>query len=368
MGFAPASKEVRKIQFTGRSTYILSLPKKWMEEMHLKAGDAVNVIREANNSLSIIPHNERSSDWANEATSIILDKEKVSSLQRKVISIYLAGYSTIHLKSKAGRIHPAQREAVREVIRRNLVGTEIIADSSDIITIQVLITLPELSVNTAVRRMFLIATSMHNDAMSSLSEMNQELARAVIKSDDEVDRFSLYILRNLVLALQNERTLREIGLKKSSDCLSYRVAVKSIERIADHSSGIADKCLKIEETKQIISKDLFEKIEKMSESSLAIFNDSVEAFLRRDYIMADSAVEKTENVRSQENDIISFLNKVEDKMVSRYTNSYIRLILEDIRRIAEHASDIAEAAMNQTIGEAITVEKRSIVAATAVDK
>jgi phosphate uptake regulator len=265
---------------------------------------------------------------------------------------------------------------VREVIRRNLIRTEIIADSSDIITIQVLITLPELSVNTAVRRMFLIATSMHKDAMSSLSEMNHELARAVIKSDDEVDRFSLYVLRNLVMASQNERTLREIGLKKASDCLSYRVAVKSIERIADHSSGIADKCLKIEEEaatkQQKMSKDLFEKIDKMSQSSLTVFNDSVEAFLRRDYIMADSVVEKTENIRSQENDIISSLNKGENKSISyEHINSYIRLILEDIRRIAEYASDIAEAAMNQTIGEVIIVEKRppAVVAATsALDK
>ena len=43
--------EVRKIQFTGRSTYILSLPKKWMTDIHLKPGDPVTIIREANNSL-----------------------------------------------------------------------------------------------------------------------------------------------------------------------------------------------------------------------------------------------------------------------------------------------------------------------------
>ena len=333
--------EVRKIQFTGRSTYILSLPKRWMQEMHLKPGDPVNILREANNSLSIIPHAERSSSLASEATAVILEKENVTSLQRKVISIYLAGYNTMHLKSKTGRISPAQRDAVREVVRRNLVGTEIIADSSDAITIQVLLTLPELSVNTAVRRMFLIASSMHKDAMLSLSEMNHELANAVIKSDDEVDRFSLYILRNLVIATQNERVLREIGLKRPADCLSYRVAVKSIERIADHSFGIAENCLKIGR-QQEISKEVFEKIEKMSQLSLVIFNDSVEAFLRRDYVMADSVVDKVENIRSVENDIISILNR-EDKMTSNEpVNSNIRLILEDIRRTAEHASDIAE--------------------------
>ena len=246
----------------------------------------------------------------------------------------------MNLKSKTGRISPAQRDAVREVVRRNLVGTEIIADSSDAITIQVLLTLPELSVNTAVRRMFLIASSMHKDAMLSLSEMNHELANAVIKSDDEVDRFSLYILRNLVIATQNERVLREIGLKRPADCLSYRVAVKSIERIADHSFGIAENCLKMEE--QEISKEVFEKIEKMSQLSLGALSDAVEAFLRRDYVMADSVVDKVENIRSLENDLISFINKVDNIIRDKPVDINIKLILEDIRRTAEHASDIAE--------------------------
>src|SRR5919198_2495570 len=257
--------EVRKIQFTGRSTYIISLPKRWMEEMNLKPGDPVNIVREANNSLSVVPHIEGFSNLVNEATALVLYNDGVDSLKCKIVSVYLAGYKIIHLKSKTGRINPAQRDAVREVVRRNLVGTEIITDSSDVITIQVLLTLPELSVNTAVRRMFLIASSMHKDAMSSLAELNYELAKEVIKSDDEVDRFSLYILRNLVMATQNERILREIGLKSPADCLSYRVAVKSIERIADHASGIADKCLNIkDEEQQEISTSLFEKIEKMS--------------------------------------------------------------------------------------------------------
>ena len=332
-----------------------------MEEMHLKSGDPVDIVREANNTLSIMQHNERTSNLVNEATALVLYDDSVDSLKRKIISVYLAGYNIMHLKSKAGRINPAQRDAVREVVRRNLVGTEIIADSSDEITIQVLLTLPELSVNTAVRRMFLIASSMHKDAMASLAELNYELAKEVLKSDDEVDRFSLYILRNLTIATQNERVLREIGLKNTADCLSYRVAVKSIERIADHSFGIAEKCLKIEE-QQKISKGLFDKIEKMSHLSLTVFNDSVEAFLRRDYVMADSVADRVEYIRSVENDIISFLNK-EDKMASHEPiNSNIRLILEDIRRTAEHASDIAEAAMNQTIGEVITVERKPTTA------
>jgi hypothetical protein len=64
-------------------------------------------------------------------------------------------------------------------------------------------------------------------------------------------------------------------------------------------------------------------------------------------------------LRPLENDIILMLDKEEEKKTIRnpLSNINIRLILEDIRRTAEHSSDIAEAAMNQTIDE--IVEKSS---------
>jgi len=342
-------REVRKVQFTGRSTYVLSLPKKWIEEMRLKAGDQVTLMRELDNSLSIVPIATGPSESLSEVTAIVSPNESSNTVKRKVVSMYIAGYNIIHMKFKSGRINPGLRDAIREVVRRNLVGTEMIADASDNITLQVLLSLPELSVNTAIRRMYLIASSMHKDAVSSLAELNHELAREVIKSDDEVDRFSLYILRNLVMATQNGRVLREMGLKNPSDCLSYRVAVKSIERIADHACSIADKAIKLNEK---IPKESLQKVEKMSHLALSVLGDSVEALLRRDYQLADKTVDNSENIRALEEDAIAAIekNKFHDL-------ASVKLALEDIRRTAEYASDVAEAAMNETIEEVI--EKHS---------
>jgi len=220
--------------------------------------------------------------------------------------MYLSGYNMINLRSNTGRINPSQRDAVREVVRRNLVGTEIIAEALEIITIQILLSIPELSINTAIRRMFLISIAMHSDAIASLGEHNHDLARSIIKSDDEVDRFGLYILRNLVMATQNELMVQEIGLRNRSDCLSYRVAVRSIERVADHAAGIADKSLKITAR---VSKGLFQKIDKMSKLSITLLTDAVEALLRRDYYLADSIVDKVDATHSLESEIILFLIK-----------------------------------------------------------
>jgi phosphate uptake regulator len=338
-------RDVRKVQFTGRSTYVLSLPKKWIEEMHVKAGDRVTLVRELDNSLSVIPIFTGVKESPNEVTTLVLPSESGNTLRRKVVSIYLAGYNIIHLKLKSGRMNPALRDAVRELVRRNLVGTEMIADASDNITLQVLLSLPELSVNTAIRRMYLIASSMHKEAMSALAELNYELAKEVIRSDDEVDRFSLYIIRSLVMATQNGRVLREMGLKKPSDCLSYRVAAKSIERVADHACSIADKAITLKET---IPKDSLQEIEKMSHLALTVLGDSVEALLRRDYQLADKTVDNAKNIGTLEDDVLKAIEK--DKVRDP---ANIKLALEDIRRTAEYASDIAEAAMNETIDEVI---------------
>ena len=331
------------MQFTGKSTYILSLPKRWIEEMHLDAGDQVALIQEHDNSLSIVPNISGMRETLDEVTAIILPGDSSSMVKRKVVSMYLAGYDIIHLKLKSGRINLAHRDGVREVVRRNLVGTEMIADASDNITLQVLLSMPELSVNTAIRRMYLIASSMHKDAMSAVAELNYELAKEVIKSDDEVDRFSLYVLRNLVMATKNGRVLREMGLKNPSECLSYRVAAKSIERVADHASSIADQAMKLKE--KIPEKSL-QKIDKMSHLALTVLGDSVEALLRRDYQLADKTVDNAENILTLEDDAMTAMEK--DRV---HDLGNIKLALEDIRRTAEYASDIAEVAMNDTIDE-----------------
>ena len=311
--------------------------------MHLDAGDQVALIQEHDNSLSIVPIISGMRESLNEVTAIILPNDSSNMVKRKVVSLYLAGYDIIHLKLKSGRINPVHRDGVREVVRRNLVGTEMIADASDNITLQVLLSMPELSVNTAIRRMYLIASSMHKDAMSAVAELNYELAKEVIKSDDEVDRFSLYVLRNLVMATKNGRVLREMGLKNPSECLSYRVAAKSIERVADHASSIADQAMKLKE--KIPEKSL-QKIDKMSHLALTVLGDSIEALLRRDYQRADKTVDNAENILTLEDDAMTAMEK--DRV---HDLGNIKLALEDIRRTAEYASDIAEVAMNDTIDE-----------------
>jgi phosphate uptake regulator len=337
-------KEVRKLQLVGGSTYVLSLPKKWIDELNLKTGDPVSIIKNVNKSLSILPTQNLPAPKLARSKTTISQKDTIESIQRKIIAMYLAGYQLIEINTKGARIQLEQKQAIRDLVRRNMIGTEIVESTSESLTIQVLTSLPELSISDALKRMFLLTTTMHRQAIDALKEIDAELGEEITHMDDEVDRFSLYILRNLTLAVEHEKILRDIGLKKPSDCISYRTVVKSIERIADHAVSIATR---VKFLKSTLEPSLLQKISRLSEESLKVFEDSILALNKRDYVLADTVASNARRIAEKERE---FTDNLEES--KKYT-SVIKFVLEDIRRTAEYSSDIAEAVINETVQDVI---------------
>ena len=74
-GKGQQGEETRKLQYTGGSSYIVSLPKKWIQDLGLKQGDNVIIMRQGNSTLQIAPASKRASKEQKEAT-IEVGKEK----------------------------------------------------------------------------------------------------------------------------------------------------------------------------------------------------------------------------------------------------------------------------------------------------
>ena len=338
-------EETRKIQFTGKSSYIVSLPKRWIKDLGLKQGDPINVVRQGASTLQISPSQYQSKSLKTEDAIFEVDiDDENSKIVRRLISLYFLGFKTIHVKPKAGRFKPAQRAAIKDAVKKMLMGTEIISDSTGGITIQVLVNLIELSVNGAFKRMMHLANSMMSDALLAIQESNYELANEVINTDDEVDRFGFYIIRQLKIAIQNEHMLEDMGLKNARNCLGYRLVVKNIERTGDHAVLIAKDVL---EFKKAIKKEILAKIRDMSEFSLSLLDDSCLALFKEDYNHAEELIKKSTDISKYEKKALDSTKSLkDDEEVFR-----IRRMVENIRRIAEYASDIAEIVLN------INVEK-----------
>jgi len=335
--------ETRKIQFTGKSSYIISLPKQWIIDLGLKQGDQIKIIRKGSSTLELYPPKFESRIQKKEdATIEIKSEEDASSIVRKLISLYFLGYKTIHVKPKDGRLSPNQRNTVKEAVKRMLMGSEIISDSINGITVQVLVNLLELSVDGAFKRMLHLAESMSSDAILSVKENNSELAQEVINTDDEVDRFGFYIIRQLKIAIQNEHMLKEMGFRNARNCLGYRLIVKNIERVGDHASFIAKDVM---EFKKSIKKEILEKLEDMNTFCLSVLNDSCLALFTEDYSKAENTIRKADEITKYEKKVRdvskSLKNEEEIYRVKRMT--------ENIKRVSEYASDIAEMVLNMNI-------------------
>ena len=95
-------EETRKLQYTGGSSYIVSLPKKWIQELGLKQGDHVVILRQGDSTLQIAPASRRAAKEQKEATIEVTKDHHPYYIARKLIALYFLGYNTINVVPKDG--------------------------------------------------------------------------------------------------------------------------------------------------------------------------------------------------------------------------------------------------------------------------
>lgn len=341
------TRQSRRIQLSGGSTFIVSLPKDWMQDMSIKVGDRITFVKNINNSITLFPEFSFDDEIKKQAVITATQKESGEALRRKIIATYLGGYKSIIIKSKGMRIQPEHARVIRNLVRTSMIGTEIVESSSESIIIQILTRLPELSFEIALKRMQLMAANMHHEAIEALTDNDKAHAEEISNMDAEVDRFCLYILRNLSIAVQSADVLFDMGLKEPADCLGYRAVISRIERIADHAVLIAKRVKFLEDS---LDPKIMKKLSTLSGDSLKVFDDSITALLKKDYLLAESVAEKIHNVIENEK---NFMSTIKD---STKNSIIIKFVLEDIRRTAEYSSDIVEVAIDENIHSIISKE------------
>jgi len=325
---------------------VLSLPKRWVTQNGLEKGSALLVRQEENGSLAILPPGIGKQEKVEEALIKVSQQDSSEALIRKTVAVYLQGYNIIHIRAKDQKeILSTQRNAIKTFARNMLVGTEIVIDTSVALTLQVLLSYPELSVPSALRRMSIITASMHKDAITALKNIDHQLASDVRATDYEVNRFHLYIIRQLKMAIQNPRIITEIGLKKPKDCLGYRLITKMVERTADHATNIAKNVQRL--TKQL-DKKFLQTIQEMDDVAISAFEIAIESLFRRDYNLAESVIARANAIVALEEQALRSSKETDMEEAAN-----IRLVIESVKRIAEYSMDIAEIVLNMTVESVI---------------
>lgn len=344
MGKNPLIRHNRKLQISGGSTYVISIPKGWVESMNLKAGDSISMLRNENNSLTLLP-NIGTGNKLHVATVIVKPSDSNESIRRKIVAVYLTGYRTIKIIARGIRLGPGQINAIRGFARSSMIGTEIIESSQERITIKTLTRLPEMTSDVALIRMVAMTTDMHQEALVALKTADAKYADEVVKLDDEVDRFTFYMLRNLTVAVGDAGLLRAMAMDSPVDCLYYRTVVSRIERIADHATLIAKR---VKYLTGPIDPNIFGRIKELSTSVSKIFDGAVESMIRSDYNMAEKVGMAAVKAQEEQEDIMMGI-KDDDPNAT-----VIKFVLDSIRRSAEYTMDIAEVVMDRNVASVMS--------------
>jgi phosphate uptake regulator len=168
------------------------------------------------------------------------------------------------------------------------------------------------------------------------------LAEEIIRRDEEVDRFYLFIIRQLTMAVLNRSLILEIGLADPRDCLVYRVVSKSLERIADHATVIAKMAASIENP---LPPRLIDEISKASDITINVLEDALKALAKSDGTLANNSIVSAEGVEREAENV---MDKLFNFKLSQKSIVAVRLALESLKRISEYSEDVAEMAINLT--------------------
>lgn len=334
--------EMRKIQYSGKSSFTIALPKKWVTNQKLKAGDQLCVTIDGTNNL--ILSSEKKKTNVKKQTNILLDEtSEKGHIERKIIATYISGYNQIHISSKQKRMTPQQRSIIKKLVRDKLVGSEIIEDSNLIMSIQVILDPSELNIENTVKRMSVITQGMHGDIIYAIKKHDIEMCKEIIRTDDDVDRFSLYVIRQLQFSLENDNALEFTNSINRIYCLGYRMIAKNLERIADHACLMGHKIISLNKP---LPKAILVQLDEFSEFSRGNLEKSMRALVNKDYKLADKVVTACLEAPKKEQRILN-----SDYRVTKDQDACVVSILEHIRRVSDYSADISEVILNLTIDE-----------------
>ncbi len=326
--------EVRKVQQTGKSSYIVTLPKEWVLSHGIKKNDSVGLEITPDGNLLIIPKIEKRKVKRSKVIRVV-ETTNPTLLFRLLVSAYIMGHSEIKVE---GSLTTEHKKFVRKFVKM-AIGEEIIEEGENYVVIKDLLDPHEMPFNKSIKRMFVILQNMIKDSVRSIELKNEELARDVIARDDEIDRLHWLIGRQYSMMIRNFSTAKILGVTLWEG-VNYFLVSKYLERIGDHAARIAQYGL------EIIGVDgkILNKIESGTEISLQMLFSSVSSFLNGDIKLANQTI----------NGISSLTTMCEDihKTALKYTGKVaisIGYIAESIRRIGEYSADISERALNMWV-------------------
>ena len=319
--------ESRKLQKTGGSTLIVSLPKKWITENKLKAGSEVRLTEQPNSTI-IIDHNQ--TNLRKKISVVKCNDEESQHLFRDLIGVYLAGGTEIKVTGNP-RLTVKERKTIRK-FSASVIGLEIIEEEATQAILTDMSNPGALPFRTAIKRLYKIVSAMYNDSILIL-EGSEDLAADVVDRDKEADKLQWFIERQFNMMLENSNLSRQLEAS-SFEGVVYSNVARYLERIADHACRLA-------EIGYVAGLIPGRKMLPLAKDAGDIMKEAMKSFINSDPRKATVIIDKGKKTMQKAQTY--FENKYKKEMEHPLEFS---IAMDAIMRTIAYSTDISEATIN----------------------
>lgn len=351
----------RRVQCTGRGSFIISLPKEWVQDIGLKRGSEIAFSLEPDSSLMLVPRRIREKDASEQANKLkeyyisVDPEENLQSTLRLLQALYVisADVIRVHFRGK-GDVSKCKAE-IKSFAKDTFLGSEIVDETADELTLQILVKHSEFPIEKAVRRMVIVALAAHRDVILALKGGSKELLQNIFSAQHDSNRLGLYIVRQLKFGIEHNM-YRELGFRTPKEFLLYRIIVNDIKDIGENSINIVNNLATLQKLvdaqvlflKEAVDEEVFSQIVSFNSFAHQLFEDATRAMFKRDYNDAEALIPKRQSFVKLENELIRLMSS---KKMDPNMSAILRLVLDSSRRILDYGQDIAELTLNRTVEE-----------------
>ncbi len=319
--------ESRKLQKTGGSTLIVSLPKKWTKKNKLGSGSEVRLLQQPNGTMTIDPGQ---SNLNKKFSTVKCNDEKSQHLFRDLIGTYLAGSTEIKVVGKP-RLTVKERKTIRK-FSASVIGLEIIEEEAAQAILTDMSNPGALPFRRAIKRLYRIVSAMYNDSILVL-EGSEDLAADVVDRDKEADKLQWFIERQFNMMLEDSSLSRQLQAS-SFEGVVYSNVARYLERIADHACRLA-------EVGYIAGQIPGRKMLPLAKEAGEIMKDAMKSFINNNPRKATVVIDRGKKT----------VQKAQRYFENRYKKEMERplefsIAMDAIMRTIAYSTDISEAAIN----------------------
>ena len=351
--------ESRKIQKVGAATLTISLPKAWVKQRNLKKGDQVFLVEEGR-ALKVLP-----SDVAEErrinATDYIVDSDlcdEPGMLERVIVGNYVLGHERIIVRSSL-RLRSDHQDEIRRSVRR-LIGMGIVEEDSAKVVLQCSINPSNYPLDTLVKRLYNLGSTMLAEALEALMTKDKSLADDAIKREDDADMMYWLILRLVLSAQMDEGLVEQLGMRTRLEIPGNRTIARDLEAVADHACDVANHVKQILDANIKVPSSVLKAFTKLQDVIEQTYSHALGALLSRDLTQANQAIRLASGLAKQGQEIVHLVLKdVKDpKSVVLLRGIYASMLL-----IGEYAGSIAVIAYNRYLEKPSNLSRPASVSA-----